>query len=636
MQNKTDNILVWLPSPMGDAVLCTPALRAIRQRFNSSRISFFAKPLVREVLLPSSFNNTWLEQQSNDPFAIAKMLMVHNFTHAVLFKNSFASALAVFLAKIPSRIGYAREGRTLLLTDKLYPPKLPGGKFKPISMVDYYLAIASWLGSDTTDRHLELAIDPQDEQKLRIKLPEVFCHQGPVVIIIPGGAFGPSKYWSSVSFAQVADWLIANYSATVVISVASNSAERRIAKEICDSSRHNLINLAEKPVTLGELKVLFSNANLVISNDTGPRHIAIALGRRIITLFGPNDPAWTDTGYENEIQIVGDAPCSPCGRPVCKKSEHLCMQAITVEMVCDAAKGLLEDNRKPLIHKAKQKFVEISKSFFVSADYETALRKLGLTSIDAVFSFNTGQNLVKDNLPRFRSRLQFEINSPGPLTKVFLKRYDRPPITTQLRNWLAARSRISCGFLDFETASKMSAAGINTPRTICYSEQWGVFFEKRSFIITEKIPNAESLERKLPDYFEGPITAENLKLRRAFIAKLAIFVKRFHETNFRHRDLYFSHIFYNDSGKFYLIDLSRAFKPVLFSERFRRKDIAQIYYSAPAGYFSKTDRLRFYTGYTGRRKLNAKDKIFIRKVINKANRMALHDTKHGRPVPFMS
>jgi len=137
---------------MGDAILCTPALRAIRRHFKSSPISFFAKPVIREVLSPSSFNDIWLEQQNSNPFVITKMLKRHKFTHAILFKNSFASALAVLLAKIPSRIGYAREGRSPLLTDKLYPPKLPDGKFKPISMIDYYLAIASWLGADTAEK----------------------------------------------------------------------------------------------------------------------------------------------------------------------------------------------------------------------------------------------------------------------------------------------------------------------------------------------------------------------------------------------------------------------------------------------------------------------------------------------------
>jgi heptosyltransferase-2 len=636
MQDKKHEILVWLPSPMGDAILCTPALRAIRRHFKSARISFFARPAVREVLSPSSFNDIWLEQRSNNPFAIAKMFRQQKFTHAILFKNSFASALAVFLAKIPSRVGYAREGRSLLLTDKLYPPKLRSGKFKPISMMDYYLATASRLGADTADRNLELSVDPQAEQQVRAKLPAVFSSEGPVVVFVPGGAFGPSKCWPSDRFAQTANWLTENHNATVVVSVASNPAEKQTAEEICGLSKQNLINLAEKPVTLGELKTLFSRADLVISNDTGPRHIAIALRRKIITLFGPNDPAWTDTGYENEIQIVGDAPCAPCARPVCKETEHLCMQAISVEMVCDAAKRLLENAKTRPTYKTRQEFIEISKFFFVAADYETAFRELGLTSIDAVFSFRAGRDLTKNNLARFRSRLQFEISSAGSPTTVFLKRYDKPPVTTQLKNWLAACSRLSCAYFDFKAANKLSANGINTPRTIAYGEQWGLLFEKRSFIVTEKIPSAEALERRLPDCFKELVTSENLRLRRDFISRLASFIRKFHDTGYRHRDLYLSHIFYSDSGEFYLIDLARAFKPTLFAERFRRKDIAQIHYSAPAKYFSNTDRLRFYLGYAGRGRLTEKDKVFIRKIVNKAKRMARHDIKHGRPVPFAS
>ncbi len=342
MRDTRYKILVWLPSPMGDAVLCTPALRAIRQHFKSCEISFFARPIVRQVLSPSSFNDVWLEQQDKNPFAIAKMLKGHKFTYALLFKNSFASALTTFLAGIPLRIGYAREGRGFLLTDKLYPPKLPNAKFKPISMIDYYLAIASRLGADTTDRNLELLIDPETRGKLKAKLPEVTKSEGPIIVMVPGGAFGPSKCWPSVRFAQTADRLITNYNATVVVSVSPAPAERQIARKICDSSKHKLTNLAEKPISPGELKSLFSIADLVISNDTGPRHIAIALRRKVITLFGPNNPAWTNTGYENEIQIIGDAPCAPCDKPICKKKEHLCMQAITVEMVCNAVKKLLK------------------------------------------------------------------------------------------------------------------------------------------------------------------------------------------------------------------------------------------------------------------------------------------------------
>ncbi|MHC4913366.1 MAG: lipopolysaccharide kinase InaA family protein, partial [Planctomycetota bacterium] len=127
---------------------------------------------------------------------------------------------------------------------------------------------------------------------------------------------------------------------------------------------------------------------------------------------------------------------------------------------------------------------------------------------------------------------------------------------------------------------------------------------------------------------------ENLRLQRNFIARLAAFIKKFHETKYRHRDLYFSHIFYANNGEFHLIDLARAFKPRIFTERFRIKDIAQVHYSAPARHFSRTDRLRFYINYSGRDKLNTTDKVFIKKAMAKAERMARHDTKHGKPVPF--
>jgi heptosyltransferase-2 len=586
-----------------------------RPHFASGTISFLADPVVREILSPCAFNDEWLEYGKENPFALAAKIRKHQFTHAILFKNSFASAMAVFGAGIRSRIGYAREGRGVLLSEKLRPPRSPDGTFKPESMVDYYLAIASWLGADTSDRHLELSIDPAASESLRTKVPELANAAGPVVVLVPGGAFGPSKCWPNARFAQAADRLIADYNATVVISVAPEPAERRIARDICDLSRHKLVNLGERPVTLAELKALFARADLVISNDTGPRHIGIALGRKVVSLFGPNDPAWTDTKYENEIQIIGNVPCAPCHEPACSRNQHLCMESITVGMVFDAAKQLLEDDRRQARIMTGQEFVASTESILVDPGYQGALDKLGLTSIDAVFSFNAAESLGKKNLARFRSRLQFEIDAPGSSqpTTVFLKRYDSPPVWDQLRNWLVARSRKSCGLLEYASTSELSAAGIGTPKPICYGEQWGALFEKRSFIITEEIPDAEALERKLPDCFSEPATSENLRLRRSFIGQLASFIKRFHRTGYRHRDLYFSHIFY--SGL---------------------KDLAQLYYSAPGRHFSRTDRLRFYLGYTGRRELTSEDKVCIRDVIDKAQRMARHDRKRGRQVPFAS
>jgi heptosyltransferase-2 len=505
------NILVWLPSPMGDAILCTPALRAIRKRFKSCKISFYANSVVREVLSPCTLNDQWLQQRGKNPLAIARELRQHRFTHVILFKNSFASALAVFWAKIPSRVGYARENRGFLLTDKLYPAKLPNGKFKPISAIDSYLAIASEIGADTTNRSLRLFVDPAANDAMRAKLPELADIEGPIIVIVPGGAYGPSKCWPCERFAKTADWLIANYNATVIISVAPDRLEREIAAGICELSGNKLIDLGERPLSLGELKALFSASDLVISNDTGPRHIAIALGRKVITLFGPNDPVWTESQYENEIEIIGNVPCAPCSISECSQSRHFCMEAIDVEMVCKAAGDLLEGSPMRARITALQQFAETSTSFFVDPDYQKPLAGQGLTSIDAVISFSAAENLAKKNLASFRSRLQFEIESPTwpQPTTVFLKRYDSPPVMVQLKNWLAHRRRISCGFVESVSAGRLAAAGVRTPKTIAYGEQWSGLFEKRSFVLTEKIPDAEALERKLPECFDQKPTGDN-------------------------------------------------------------------------------------------------------------------------------
>jgi len=642
MRDKKNNIILWLPSPMGDAILSTPALRTIRKHFHSSPITFFAEPVVRQVLSPSGLNDKWLEPHDKNSFVIASQLKKNRFTHAILFKNSFASALAVALAGIPSRIGYARQGRGLLLTDKLNPPRLPNGKFKPTSMLDYYLAIASRLGADTAERNLELPIDLKDSESLKAKLPQVEGCKGPIVVLVPGGAYGPSKCWPSGKFAQTADWLITDYNATAVVSVAPDPLERQTAKEICLASKHKLINLAESPLNLGELKALFSIADLVITNDTGPRHIATALKRKVVTLFGPNDPAWTDTGYENEIQIIGNVPCAPCTSPKCKRTQHLCMQAITVEMVCNAARELLDNHRTQAVVYARQQFIETSnlsssgakESFFIDPDYKTALVKSGLTSIDTVFSLSTGNDPGGSSLPRYRNRLQFEIFNPTKT--LFLKRYERPGVLTQIRNWFSHHSCKSMMSFDLEPMENLACVGINTAKVVSYGEQWGIFFETRSFIITEKIPDAESLEQKLPDCFRKHPTTENLKQRRQFIKQLSQLAKKFHDTGYRHRDFYLAHIFYSDDAIFYLIDLQRVFKPWLLAERFRVKDIAELYYSAPHSTFSKTDRLRFYKWYAGKNFLDRQDKVFIRKVVSKVKRIARHDAKHGRLIPVAS
>ncbi len=273
-----------------------------------------------------------------------------------------------------------------------------------------------------------------------------------------------------------------------------------------------------------------------------------------------------------------------------------------------------------------------SPSFLVAEPFRESLARLGLTSLAAVFAFDSARDLAKPSLSRFRKRSQFEVTpvGAGQPVKVFLKRYDRPPVLQQLRNWLSHHRRSSFAFMEREAADQLRNAGINAPRVVACGERWASLFERKSFLMTEEIRDSESLERKLPSCFDHPATLP----RREWIRRLATFIRRFHESGYRHRDLYLCHIFYSNAGGFTLIDLARASRPIR-QRRFQIKDIAQLHYSAPAASFSRTDRLRFYRTYTGRPRLSARDKVFIRHVLRKAATMARHSRKHGVPIPFL-
>ena len=338
MKITSRKILVWLPSPLGDAIMSTPSLRTIRKTFADAEITFLASPTVMDALSPSSFCDTWIMQ--NKISSLIKTLK--KFDTAILFKNSLGSAFTVFMAGIKQRIGYSREFRGILLTDKIQPEKQSDKTFKPIPAIDYYLNLCKQIGCDISDRTMELEVSESDAKSARNLFSEVIESEKPMIIFVPGGAFGPSKLWKTERFAALADKLIDKYNANIVISVAPSEVEIRIAKQICRTSKGKLLNMGDYKLTLGQLKALYANAALVITNDTGPRHIAIALKRKVISMFGPNNPEWTRSGYKDEIQIQGEGDCVPCDSPICERKTHICMDSITVEKIFNTACQILD------------------------------------------------------------------------------------------------------------------------------------------------------------------------------------------------------------------------------------------------------------------------------------------------------
>jgi len=341
-QETYEHILIWLPTPMGDTIMATPALAAIRQHFASARITYYGNAVARAVLNPWPHNDAWLDNAGSG--RTAWQFRRQRFTRVLLFKNSFGSAWTCFLARIPRRVGYARDGRQWLLTDRLPVPRRPDGRFEPLPMVKYYQALAEHVGCSTPADLPSLWIAPEDETAVPRRLPELNEGEGPLVILVPGGAFGPSKCWPAERYAETARRLIETFQARILLSVSPDPAEARIAALIAKQCPYPLVNLADRPVSLGQLKALFARADLVITNDTGPRHIAIALRRPVISLFGPNDPAWTETGFSGECKITPQGACVCCQKPVCRRPHDFCMATIAVDRVYRTACQILNKN----------------------------------------------------------------------------------------------------------------------------------------------------------------------------------------------------------------------------------------------------------------------------------------------------
>lgn len=275
-------------------------------------------------------------------------------------------------------------------------------------------------------------------------------------------------------------------------------------------------------------------------------------------------------------------------------------------------------------------FEQITEGFWADPAWKATLQAMGLTSLDAVFAFKGGQSMHKSNLAPYRNRLRIE-RADGPA--LYLKRYVHTPANVQIKNWLACGGRTAACDLDRLPGQALREIGIRTPKVIAYGAQWNKIFENRSFILTEEIPGA-SLEKHLPECLTNLNPLEQVRQRREFLAKLADWIGAFHRAGFCHRDLYLCHIFLTDKQELVLIDLHRTFKPRLFKTRYRIKDLTQLYYSAPGQTISRADRLRFYLRYTGREKLSGADRRLIGKIKRKAWRMADHDIRHERLVPF--
>ena len=341
---KPEKILVLAPNWVGDAVMATPALAALAARFSDAEITTAARPYVLPVFdgLPEAgrlCGLAGLERRAPWRYFLSDALALRkeHFDLAVIFPNSARSALFAFLAGAGERLGYRRDGRGLLLTRSLEPPR-EGSRFRPVPMVDYYLELVGLLGARPAGRRLRMAVTDSEREEADAALEGARVDfSRPWAVINPGAAFGSAKCWLPENFAAVADALSQR---GLEVLLVTGPKERDIGGAINTAASAPIAPLWREGVGLGALKSIVERAAVLVTNDSGPRHFAAAFSVPVVTIMGPTDPRWSDTGYERETVVRKEVECGPCMLRVCPL-DHRCMKLVTPEEVIRAADELL-------------------------------------------------------------------------------------------------------------------------------------------------------------------------------------------------------------------------------------------------------------------------------------------------------
>jgi heptosyltransferase-2 len=348
-------ILVVQPNWVGDAVMASPTLRALRHIYPDAHISYLLRRYVKPVYTGMPWWDRLITYRTGKSpgkagkglIDLAARLRAGRFEMAIVLPNSFRSALICKAANIKRIVGYERDGRGFLLTDKLLPAK-ERGKYLPTPIVRYYFGIAQYLGSRSRDLCLELFVTDA-ERNAGAKVidrsgldPALFrpASQGarPLIMLNPGAQYGSAKCWLPENFAQLADRFIDDLGATILLS--GSPRDRRIIDSVQRHMQHAAVDLSNKGIDLGNLKEIIRRCDLLVTNDTGPRHIAAAFGVPVVTIFGPTHPEWSEIDFPKERKVAVKVFCGPCQKKRCPL-DHRCMTRIAPTAVFNEAVQLL-------------------------------------------------------------------------------------------------------------------------------------------------------------------------------------------------------------------------------------------------------------------------------------------------------
>jgi heptosyltransferase II len=360
MPSATESILVRSVNWLGDAVMSTPALIRLRQARPKARLTLLSpeklaglwqgQPFVDEVLTFSLSENVW---------QIGRRLRERKFTTGLVLPNSIRSALEIWLAGIPNRIGVARAGRSLLLTQTVPPRagamemrKRPVGEIRqrikstdeptpyPATAhhVHHYLHLAAALGASPEPIAPRIEVGEGEMEEVRGKFGLARAARRPWFGLCPGAEYGAAKRWPAERFVEAARTLQEKTQCQWIVfgGAGDRALAETIVGDIARLTGETPLNLAGQ-TSLRELAAALKICDLVLTNDTGPMHLAAAVGASVAAIFGSTSPELTGPTFSPRAQVVRcHAPCSPCFRRECP-IDLRCLRGIQTEQVVAAA-----------------------------------------------------------------------------------------------------------------------------------------------------------------------------------------------------------------------------------------------------------------------------------------------------------
>jgi heptosyltransferase-2 len=334
--------------------MISPALRSLRQGFPGARLEILARasvagaycghPLVDDVVVEERRSGSHRHEGLRGAFRLAAELRHRGYDLAVILPKSVGAALAPALARIPVRVGYATQGRKLLLT---HPVPLPPGS-ESMHHVEFFLEPARYLGCPDQDRSLLFPISQEDARQVDRFLEERGLGEGrgaAALVALHPGASRPERAWPPERFASVAKELGLAGARVVVLGALPDRGAARVVLEAAGEAGVDAVGFGG----IGWMAALVQRCDLFVGNDSGPMHVAAAVGTPTVSVFGPGAPGKTApyVPEDRRREVTRSYPCSPCRQDFFRECDPApsgvpwCLESVTAAEVMQAVHDLL-------------------------------------------------------------------------------------------------------------------------------------------------------------------------------------------------------------------------------------------------------------------------------------------------------